>query len=116
VKKDYIEDLKDALEESPLLKDEMYTVLKEYDLLYDEYMDEGLAPSEVEKRLGEPSDIVGDILRARKTKTPWLDPTVYFTFLFSGILYLMIGYFFNLWHPSWLVFFLAPLVVVFKRR
>ena len=115
MKKDYIEDLKDELEESPLLKEEMYSIVKEYDRLYDEYMNDGLAPSEVERKLGLPSDIVSDIVRSRKQKVSWFNPSIYFSFLFSAILYLLIGYFTDVWHPTWLVFMLAPLVMAFRK-
>jgi len=116
LKKDYIEDLKDELEESPLLRSEMYQILRKYEELYDDYMDDGMAPSEVEKKLGTPSEIVSDIMSSRKKVTQWLNPVVYFTFLLSAIIYLMIGYFTGLWHPTWLVFLLSPIVYFYKRN
>lgn len=116
MKKDYIEDLKDELEESPILKAEMYQILKKYEALYDDYMDDGMAPSEVEKKLGTPGEIVSDIMTSRKNVSYGINPAVYFTFLFSAILYLMIGYFTSVWHPTWLIFLLSPIVYFYKKN
>lgn len=116
MKKDYIEDLKDELEETPILKTEMYQILRKYEELYDDYMDEGMAPSEVERKLGTPIEIVSEIMSSRSRKSTGIDPAVYFTFLLSVIVYLMIGYFTKLWHPTWLVFLLSPIVYLYKRN
>jgi hypothetical protein len=116
VKKDYLEDLKDELEESPVLKSEIHQILRQYDALYDDYMDEGFTPSKVEEKLGTPQEIVSEILAARKVEKSGIDPTVYFSFFLSIIIYLIVGYFTELWHPTWLILLLSPAVYIFKKR
>ena len=116
MKKDYLEDLRDELEETPALKSEIFQILREYDALYDEYMNEGYAPSKVEEKLGTPQEVISEILSARKTKYRGIDPTIYFVFFLSVIMYLGTGYFTKVWHPTWLILLMSPMVYTFKKR
>lgn len=115
MKNDYLEDLKDELEESPILKAEMYQILQKYEELYEEYMDDGMAPSEIEAKLGTPKEIVSDIMISRKKKQSFITPRVYFAFLLSVLIYFIIGYTTDIWHPTWLLVFFAPIVYILER-
>lgn len=120
MKGNYLEDLKKYLERKNIDRLQINEIVIEYSILYDESKDEGFADEEIIKKLGTPKeiyyslkeDLFKDASYVRRGKVTGLMVFI------SLILFFVVGNAFDLWHYSWLFFFLIPLSTLLtgKRR
>jgi uncharacterized membrane protein len=114
MKSKYLEKLKGQLNEFQASKTDIEEIITDYDQLYDDALSTGKTDEEVWVMLGDPKEVSYDLidtLRIKKhkdvrNKLIALSPFV------SLIIYMVLGFGFELWHPGWLVFLLIPVVSI----
>lgn len=100
--------------------EEVATIIKDYQELFDDYISQGLSEVEVISKLGDPKDIVRALIEENKKIMPSMkrdnvtlprrggQNIVAATPLIAVIVYLLLGFFLDAWHPGWLIFFIVP--------
>ena len=114
MKRDYLNKLKDALIENQASKKDIDEILSDYDQLYDDALNSGKNDAEVWQMLGTPEEVVQDLrdtLQLKKEKTIKTKIIAVMPFI-SLIVFFILGFYQNLWHPGWLVFLSIPMSAI----
>ena len=126
MKERYLNELNEALMIVFSIND-ANTITNDYQELYEDYLSSGLTEEEVIKKLGEPKEIVKSLIEEQKRIFPLMckrnvtlpkrrgRKIIAIMPFLSVIIFLILGYTFEVWHPGWLVFFLIPVsAILFK--
>jgi len=112
-KRKFLADLEALLEEKEVQVAEIERVLNDYESMIDDALRDGQNEEDFIKSLGKINDIFKGLNKMYKEKNlrkgnilVSLSP---FIALFS---FFMIGYFFDAWHPGWLVFLIIPIIAI----
>lgn len=102
-------------------EEEAKAIIKDYEELFDDYLAEGLSEEQVINKLGTPKDIVKAIAEENRKVIPTLkkanvvlprrggEKIIAASPLLATIIFLVLGFTVDAWHPGWLVFLLIPL-------
>jgi len=115
MKKEYLELLEDVLTQNNVSTLERKEILEDYEELYDGYLERGMTDSEIKKKLGSPFNVVaalkGSMSYEKKANKPSEKFIAVSPFL-ALLIFFVFGFGYDLWHPSWLVFFLIPMSAI----
>lgn len=106
----FIKDLKEYLVDKNVSKEEVKEIIDDYTELYNDFSDRGFNDEEISKKLGTVRIIYRDIKSTvNRDRTTWKSKVVAVTPFIATAIYILVGYFSGIWHPTWLVFLLIPL-------
>lgn len=116
MKKQYLNDIRELLEEKNYEKKDIEDIIADYSQLYDDMIADGLTDEQAQTKLGTPRAVVEELSSDRRTaivKQPMkgrkliaLSPFV------ATILFFVLGMAFDLWHVSWMAFLLIPMTAI----
>lgn len=101
--------------------DNVETITNDYIELFEDYLTTGMDEEEVIAKLGDPNDIVKSIIDENKSMFPSHSrkkvvlPKRFGRKLIAAmpflslIIFLVLGFTLNAWHPGWLVFLMIPM-------
>lgn len=115
MKNNYLEDLKKLLDDYQMEESEKQDIVNDYSEMYDSWSDRGLIDEEVKKKLGHPRSIIKDLTEGyRKVERPLpgSEKAIALSPFVTTIIFLILGFGFDLWHPGWLVFILIPVTAI----
>ncbi len=104
--------------------EEAAVIIKDYEELFDDYIAQGLSEVEAISKLGDPKDIVRALIEENKkimpsrTKDnvtlPRRGGTKFIAAapLLAVIIYMLLGFLLDAWHPGWLIFFIIPVSAI----
>lgn len=120
MKEKYLDELNELLK-IPFNNDEANSIRKDYEELFSDYLSSGLTEEEVISKLGSPKEIVRSLIEEEKKIFPRIRKTsvilpkrgfrkiVAVMPILSLLIFLVLGYTMQAWHPGWLIFLLVPL-------
>jgi|GEM_PF-881380 len=109
-KETYLERLKILLESFDVLESEMIEILNDYELMYEDAY-QYKSNEEVWETLGSPESVfkqLRETLKKKEKRARLIDVTGFVSLLVVG-LFLLIGFQWQVWHPTWLLFLLIPM-------
>jgi len=115
-KEDYLERLEYYLKEKDFSKDEINEIMEDYELMIDEALEDDDNDQSLDERIGNPRDIVNQlkktvvINRVKSNKLVAISPFI------AMIVFFILGFGFDLWHPGWLAFLLIPITGILSSR
>ncbi len=115
MKANYLKELKDLLDNYKMEDSEKNEIIADYEEMYDGYIDKGLLDDEVIKKLGSPRSIIRDLTEGFKKvekPLPGGEKIIALTPFIATIIFFILGFGFNLWHPGWLVFTIIPVTAI----
>lgn len=115
MKKDYLESLRKLLNDYNMDDIEKSEILLDYSDLYDSWNDKGYTDEEVEKKLGHPRSIIKELTEGfskEERPLPGSGKAIALSPFVATIIFLLLGFGFNLWHPGWMIFFLIPVTAI----
>ena len=123
-KDEYLATLEFRLNDADVSKKEIESIIKDYETMYNEALDNGKTDEEIYEALGSPASVVRELLETIKEKNdrieeeedtkklPGREKIIALSPFISTIVYFILGFVFKFWHPGWLVFFLTPMVAI----
>ena len=114
MKAKYLNELKAVLEEYQASKKDIDEILSDYDQLYQDALASGKTDEEVWAMLGTPREATNeltDTLQRKKEKNIKTKIIAVMPFI-SLIIFFVLGFYQNLWHPGWLVFLAIPISAI----
>lgn len=116
MKRTYLNDIRELLQEKNFERKDIEDILADYSQLYDDMIANGLSNEETMAKLGTPRAIVEELSSERRTtfvKQPMkgrkliaLSPFI------ATILFFVLGFAADLWHLSWMAFLLIPMTAI----
>ena len=110
MKTDFLNKLKEKLVEYKACNKDIDEILSDYDQLYDDALNSGKTEEEILRVLGSPESIIYDLrdtLQTKKERNIKNKIIAVMPFL-SLIIFFILGFYKDLWHPGWLVFLSIP--------
>lgn len=111
-KQNYLESIKNYFKQKNVVTKQIDNVLSEYGMLYDEAIDSGYDHDAIVKRLGTPESIYKSLKADLSHQENPKDKYIAISPFISVIIFMALGFGFNLWHPGWVVFLSIPLSAV----
>ena len=115
MKNKYLEDLKDLLDDYKMDESEKADIINDYSEMHDSWSDKGFTDDEVKKKLGHPRSIIRDLTEGyRKVERPLpgSEKVIALSPFVATIIFFILGFGFDLWHPGWLIFIIIPVVSI----
>ncbi len=114
MKSDYLNAIKQLLNGYRIKNAEKADIVNDYDRMYDDGLEKGMSDADVVAFLGSPEKVVSALSENyREVKKPKKGERLIALMPFiSLIAFFVLGYFFTLWHPGWMVFFSIPVVAI----
>jgi len=115
MKSKYLEDLSILLDDYQMDAFEKQDIISDYSEMYDAWVDKGLYEEEVEKKLGHPRSIIKDLTEGhRKVERPLpgSEKVIALSPFVATIIFLILGFGFDLWHPGWMIFLIIPVIAI----
>lgn len=115
----YLNDLKDYLEDKDISKNQIKEIISDYKEFYEDYSNSGLTHEEIILKLGTPKEVYRSLKGTLTViKTPSFGSKLIAVSPFlSVITYILLGYYLEAWHPGWVVFLSIPLFgVMFNKK
>ncbi len=121
MKANYLKKIEDELNKYNFNDLEKVDIIKDYNELYDDYVVEGLVEDEIVNKLGEPMDVISSLAvdlgksRVKSKSEKHSHKTgkyIALTPFISTVIFLIIGFGYNIWHPTWMVFLLIPMTAI----
>ncbi|MDY0294998.1 MAG: DUF1700 domain-containing protein [Acholeplasmataceae bacterium] len=114
MKAKYLNELKEVLIEYRASNKDLNDILSDYDQLYEDALASGKTDDEVWQMLGTPREAANeliDTLQRRKEKNIKTKIIAVMPFI-SLIVFFVLGFYQDLWHPGWLVFLAIPMSAI----
>ncbi|MCK9166924.1 MAG: DUF1700 domain-containing protein [Acholeplasmataceae bacterium] len=110
----YFNNLKEYLEEKEINKNQIEEIINDYKEFYEEYLKNGLTDEEITIKLGSPKEIYQSLKGTfvKEQRPAFQNKIVSLSPFIAVIIYVLLGYFLDAWHPAWVVFLLTPLTAV----
>jgi len=119
-KNEYLELLEEVLRQNHVEEREVQVIVEDYEELYDGYLERQMSDVEIKKKLGSPFDVVATLRGSMKYKKSASKPYEKFIAVspfLALIVFFVFGFMYDVWHPTWLVFFIIPLsAIVFSVK
>lgn len=115
MKNKYLEDLRNLLDDYQMDESEKTEIINDYSEMHDSWSDKGFNDDEVKKKLGHPRSIIKDLTEGYKKVVrtiPGSEKVIAISPFVASIIYFILGFGFDLWHPGWLIFILIPVVAI----
>ncbi|MBU1143841.1 MAG: DUF1700 domain-containing protein [Firmicutes bacterium] len=114
MKDKYLSSLRTQLEEFQASKSEINDIVTDYEQLYEDAKSTGKTDEEVWNMLGDPKNAAYeliDTLKLKKEKSV-RNKIIAITPFLSLIIFFVLGFYFELWNPGWMVFLLIPVTSI----
>ncbi len=119
-KNDYLELLGEVLRQNSVSGEERLEILEDYEELYDGYKELGMSDKEIKEKLGSPYNVFASLkgtMRYEKRITKPKEKFIAVSPFIALLIFFIFGFGYDLWHPTWLVFFLIPMsAIVFSMK
>jgi hypothetical protein len=118
MKNDYLEELRNILENHQVSDKDIDEILSDYTLLYDEGLNKDMSDKEIRNLLGEPKNVYEDLkdtltyIFTKRSSNKFVALTPFL----ATIIFMVIGFTTQVWHPTWLVFLLIPISGVLSGK
>lgn len=120
MKQQYMDELKQLLNQYDMDQSEKDEIINDYQEMYDNYADFGMQEEEIRDKLGKPSDIIFDLTEGYMRKSDIKakqsnsrnDKIVAIMPFIAVIIFFVTGFVFDGWVYSWLAFLLIPVVAI----
>ncbi len=114
MKTDYMKRLKAELQEVEASKTDIDDIISDYEQLYDDALSRGKTDEEVYQFLGDPRQVANDLRDTLKVKHQKnvKDKIVGVMPFISLIIFMLMGFIYDMWNPGWMAFLLIPLVAI----
>lgn len=114
MKSDYLDKIKQLLGNFRIKAAEKDDIVNDYDRMYDDGLEKGMSDDDVISFLGSPEKVVADLSENYRVvkKNKKGERLIALMPFVSLIAFIILGYFFQLWHPGWMVFLLIPVVAI----
>ncbi len=116
MKRIFLEQLEELLYERDFTNKEIKDILSDYSQMIDDAIESGKTESEAIAKLGQPKYIVQALVEEKKAtigpKKKSKNKVVALMPFIAIILFFGIGFGLQIWHPTWLVFFLIPMSAI----
>lgn len=109
----FLIELRMALEVEGVEERIIADTLKEYSAMMDDALERGETLESFIQRMGNPQKVASELGRGRVKNRNRLVSIMPFL---ATIAFFLIGYFYNAWHPAWLVFLLIPVTSILTTR
>ncbi len=115
MKNEYLVQLKDLLDRYEMDESEKQEIVSDYSDMYDSWVAKEMSQEEIEEKLGKPKNIVRSLVEGyrripkpsdKRTKIIAISPFI------SLIAFFILGFGFNEWVYSWMVFLLVPVIAI----
>ncbi|MGE4320917.1 MAG: DUF1700 domain-containing protein [Acholeplasmataceae bacterium] len=114
MKNDYLDELKQILTNHNVSESDINDIMNDYTQMYDDGLDKSMSDTEIRELLGEPRRVYEDlkdtlsfIVKNHKDhKLVALSPFI------ALITFMTIGFTTQIWHPTWLIFLIIPILGV----
>lgn len=113
-KKQYLNELASYLNEKDVIREDIESIISDYEELYDESADRGLTDDEIYEKLGSPRFIytsLKDTLKKKSNSKEYSKIIAIMPFI-STILFFLIGSGLGHYEYAWMVFLLIPVVAI----
>lgn len=115
MKNDYIERLKSELNLYTTNYADIKDIIRDYEEMYDDALQTGKSPEEVEAMLGEPESIVDELkesLSIKQEKRSKGNKLVAISPFIATILFFITGFYYDGWSYGWLFFLMIPMLAI----
>jgi uncharacterized membrane protein len=112
-KNKFLEQLKKALEERGVSMEVIEDTLQEYASMMDDALESGQSIESFIERMGTAKKVAKSFARARDKQSNKIVAVMPFL---STIAFILLGVFYQAWHPGWLVFLSIPMSAILTRR
>lgn len=116
MKNEYLSQIRKLFQQYEISDIELNDIINDYDQMYQDGLARGLTDAEVIDFLGKPEKVVDGLsenyeLKYERSVRSGNKVVALMPFI-ASISYFILGYFFHLWHPGWLVFLLIPMIAI----
>ncbi|MGS0973544.1 MAG: DUF1700 domain-containing protein [Candidatus Izemoplasmataceae bacterium] len=119
-KKGYLDLLEEVLRQNSVSVEECRDILEDYEELYDGYLERGMSDEEIKEKLGSPYNVVASLkgtMHYEKKITKPKEKFIAVSPFIALLIFFIFGFGYDIWHPTWLVFFLIPMsAIVFSMK
>lgn len=123
----YINKLKEYLYDKDVSKEQIKEIVSDYEEFYEEYLNNGFTDEEIVIKLGSARDIYRNLrstlkmsedYEIKKIKNKQKSKIVSLTPFIATIIFILVGYFTGVWHPTWLIYLIVPLssVLIYSKN
>jgi hypothetical protein len=111
-KRKFLADLEERLEDKEFEFDEIERIINDYESLIDEAVEDKKNEAEFIETLGSVKEIVNNLLKTLPKAKRREHILVALSPFIATISFFLLGFFFDAWHPGWLVFLGIPIVAL----
>ncbi|MDD3122401.1 MAG: DUF1700 domain-containing protein [Candidatus Izemoplasmatales bacterium] len=119
MKNKYLREIKEKLLAYEITTTELNDILSDYDQMFDDGLEKGLSDQEVIDFLGNPEKVVRELSESyilkSENKHRYSNKIVALMPFLTTVTYVILGLYFDLWHPMWLIFLLIPVVAIISN-
>lgn len=112
-KKEFLNELEECLYDYEIRRDVIEDILSDHEALIDEAIERGSTEEEIIDRLGRPRTIARSLKGEKKKSGAGYKITAVSPFI-ATILFFILGFQLNFWHPGWLVFLIIPVAGILE--
>ena len=115
MKTNYLDELRELLNNYKMEQTEKDEIINDYDEMYEGYLGKGLNDEKVVNKLGSPRSIIRDLTEGYKKvekPVPGGEKIIALSPFIALIAFFILGFGFNLWHPGWIVFAIIPVIAI----
>ncbi|MFU8792659.1 MAG: DUF1700 domain-containing protein [Acholeplasmataceae bacterium] len=114
MKDKYLALLKQELTEKNIGKHDIADIIKDYSQLYDDAVDSGKSPEDIEALLGDPKKVAKEVTYEYQWTNPHKNRGKIIALMpfVSVIIFMLIGLLYQVWHPTWLIFLIIPVTAI----
>ncbi len=126
MKEKYLEELKKLLTEYDIKQDEIDDILADYGEMIEDALGKNMSDEQIIKMIGSPKQVVNDLSEEFEKDEEFIyihrgghgkhankdNKIVALMPFISVIIFFILGFGFELWHPGWLVFLSIPMVAI----
>ena len=115
MKTNYLEELRNLLENYRMEESEKEEIVSDYNEMYEGYEGKGMLDEEIVKKLGTPISNIRYLTEGFKKvekPLPGGEKVIALSPFMATIIFFVLGFGFDLWHPGWIVFTLIPVTAI----
>ena len=115
MKTNYLEELKLLLDNYKMEESEKDEIISDYNEMYDGYLGRGVQDEDIMKKLGSPKSIIRELAEGFKKvekPVPGGEKFIALSPFIALIIFFILGFGFDLWHPGWMVFTIIPIAAI----
>ena len=115
MKDNYLKELRELLNNYKMDEAEKDEIINDYNDMYKGYQGKNINDEEIITKLGSPKSIIRELTEGfKKIEKPFPggEKLIALTPFISTIIFFILGFGFDLWHPGWIVFTIIPVTAI----